>query len=70
MKFVVAKYITTIGKTDNLYNMVWGNIEHKLVNITLIHTRGNKIQADKILCINRITSYRMMNKRVKTKKTT
>ena len=57
MKFVVAKYITTIGKTDNLYNMVWGNIEHKLVNITLIHTRGNKIQADKILYINRITSY-------------
>ena len=50
--------------------MVRGNIEHKLVNITLIHTRGNKIQADKILCINRITAYRMMNKRVKTKKTT
>ena len=65
VKSAVKNYITTVNseKTNNLYSMVWGSIEHELVNVALVHTRGNQSQAARILGIDRITLSRIRKQR-------
>lgn len=65
VKSAVKNYITTVNseKTNNLYSMVWGSIEHDLVNVALVHTRGNQSQAARILGIDRITLSRIRKQR-------
>ena len=65
VKSAVKNYITTVNseKINNLYSMVWGSIEHDLVNVALVHTRGNQSQAARILGIDRITLARIRKQR-------
>lgn len=65
VKSAVKNYITTVNseKTNNLYSMVWGSIEHELVNVALVHTRGNQSQAARILGLDRITLSRIRKQR-------
>ena len=70
VKSAVKNYITTVNseKINNLYSMVWGSIEQELVNVALVHTRGNQSQAARVLGIDRITLSRILKKRVKSKR--
>ena len=65
VKSAVKNYITTVNseKTNNLYTMVLGSIEHELANVALVHTRGNQSQAARILGIDRITLSRIRKQR-------
>ncbi|WP_305838735.1 helix-turn-helix domain-containing protein [Photobacterium leiognathi] len=53
----VKNHVASTGelRVTGLYNLVWGDIEHELIDAVLIHTRGNQSKAARMLGIDRNT---------------